>query len=58
VNNVPLHEGMPKIQVYDLIKAHKPLHKNVVMDNIMAAYIHVVLRVSPYHPDLNPIELV
>jgi hypothetical protein len=58
VNNVPFHEGMLKIQLYDLVKAHKPLHKSFVMDNIMAAYGHTVLRLPPYHPDLNPIELV
>ncbi|XP_023720330.1 uncharacterized protein LOC111871440 [Cryptotermes secundus] len=58
VNNVPFHDGMLKIQLYNLIKAHKPLHKNFAMDNIMAAYGHTVLRRPPYHPDLNPTELV
>ncbi|XP_023717166.1 uncharacterized protein LOC111869699 [Cryptotermes secundus] len=58
VNKVPFHDRMLKIQLYDLIKTHKPLHKNFVMDNIMVAYGHTVLRLPPYHPDLNPIELV
>ncbi|XP_023718473.1 uncharacterized protein LOC111870421 [Cryptotermes secundus] len=58
VNNVPFHDGMLKIQLYDLIKAHKPLHKNFVIDNIMTAYGHTVLRLPPCHPDLNPNELV
>ncbi|PNF35215.1 hypothetical protein B7P43_G06869 [Cryptotermes secundus] len=40
VNNLPFHDGMLKIQLYNLIKAHKPLHKISVMDNIMAAYGH------------------
>jgi hypothetical protein len=27
VNNLPFHDGMLKIQLYDLIKAHKQRHK-------------------------------
>jgi transposase len=58
VNNVPFHDGMLKIQLYHLIKAHKPLHKNFSIDNIMAAHGHAVLRLPPHHPDFNPIEPV
>jgi hypothetical protein len=35
MDNVPFHDAMLKIQIYDLIKAHEPLHKNFVMDDIM-----------------------
>jgi hypothetical protein len=49
---------MLKIQFCDLIKAHKPLHKNFAIDNIMAAHGHEVLRLPSYHPDLNQTELV
>jgi transposase len=55
---MPFHDGMLKIQVYDLIRAHKPLHKNFIIDNIRAAHGHAAIRLPPYHPDLNPIELV
>jgi transposase len=58
VNNVPFRDGMLTIQLYGLIKAHKPRHKNFATDNIMAALGHAVLRLPPYHPDLNPTELV
>jgi hypothetical protein len=42
MNNVPFRDGMFKIQLYDLIKAHKPRHKNLAIDNIMAARGHAV----------------
>jgi hypothetical protein len=58
VNNVLFQDGMLKTQLYGLIGAHKPLHKNFVTDNIMAAYGHAVLRLPPFHPDLSPTELV
>jgi transposase len=49
---------MLQIQLYGLIEAYKPRHKIFVIYNIMAAYGHAVLRLPPYHPDLNQIELV
>jgi hypothetical protein len=38
VNNVPFRDGMLNIQLYGLIKAHKPRHKIFVIDNITAAF--------------------
>ena len=56
INNVPFAENMLKVQLYDLINANKSPEKNVVIDNIMSEHGHSVLRLSPYHPDLNPTD--
>jgi transposase len=54
VNNVSFRDGMLKIKLYNLMKAHKPRLKNF----IIATEGHALLGLPPYHPDLNPIELV
>ncbi|KAJ9595987.1 hypothetical protein L9F63_012808 [Diploptera punctata] len=41
-----------------LIYRNKPTHKTYVIDTILAENNHTVLRLPPYHPDLNPIELI
>lgn len=56
--NIPFTEDMLKIDLYSIIKAHKPQYKIYEIDRIMSAHGHTVLRLPPYHPDLNPIELV
>jgi hypothetical protein len=43
---------MTKTELYDLIKMHKPL----AIDCSLAERGHTVIRLSPYHPYLNPIE--
>jgi transposase len=49
---------MLKVQLYEIIKAYKPKYKIFLVDEIMADNGHMVLRLPPYHPDLNPIELI
>jgi hypothetical protein len=49
---------MLKAQLYDLIKLNKPKHKCYVIDQLLAEKGHTVFRLPPYHPDLNPIELI
>ncbi|KDR20160.1 hypothetical protein L798_05654 [Zootermopsis nevadensis] len=43
-----------KAQPYDLIKLNESKHKYYVIDQILADKERTVLRLSPYHPDLNP----
>lgn len=57
-HNIPFHENMLKPQLYQLILLNKPLQKKFSMDRICAGYGHSVLRLPPYHPDLNPIETI
>lgn len=47
-----------KMDLYNIIKLHKPRNKNYVADKLLAEHGHVVLRLPPYHPELNPIEKI
>jgi hypothetical protein len=38
------------------MKLHKPRQKRYVLDDVLSAHGHMVLRLPPYHPDLNAIE--
>ncbi|KAJ4428617.1 hypothetical protein ANN_24661 [Periplaneta americana] len=51
-------ENMLKVELYGLIKTHKPLHKTYVIDNLLAMNGHCVLRLPPYSSELNPLELI
>lgn len=57
-NGIPYCESMLKPQLYSLIKLKKPQLKIYKIDAILAQHGHSVLRLPPYHPDLNPIELI
>ena len=48
---------MLKPQLYNLIKANKERFKTFSIDQILAEANHSILRLPPYHPDLNPIEM-
>jgi transposase len=49
---------MCKPELYSLIKLRKPLIKTFKIDALFAEHGHSALRLSPYHPDLNPTELI
>lgn len=44
-------------QLYKLIKVNKIQVKAFSIDTILAEQNHNILRLPPYHPDLNPIEM-
>lgn len=48
---------MLKPQLHHLIKINKDQYKKFNIDKIMAEHGHDVIRLPPYHPDLNPIEM-
>lgn len=48
---------MLRPQLLALAKQNKP-EPTYVIDEIVREYGHEVLRLPPYHPDLNPIELI
>lgn len=54
---IPYDKDMRKPQLYDLIKKNKDVHKRYVIDEMFKRNNHDVLRLPPYHPDLNPIEM-
>jgi transposase len=47
-----------KAELYGIIKVHKPVHKIYKIDQILAESNIPVLRLPPYHPELNPIEKI
>ncbi|CAH2089437.1 unnamed protein product [Euphydryas editha] len=48
---------MLKPQLYQVIKNNKDRFKTFSIDKIFKEHGHDVLRLPPYHPDLNPIEM-
>ncbi|XP_029345261.1 uncharacterized protein LOC115034062 [Acyrthosiphon pisum] len=40
-----------------MVKRLKPQHERYVIDELAKSYNHTVLRLPPYHCELNPIEL-
>lgn len=53
---IPYRSEMFKPELYDLIKINKHRFKTFKIDRLLAKFGHTVLRLPPYHPDLNPIE--
>ncbi|XP_046685395.1 uncharacterized protein LOC124371124 [Homalodisca vitripennis] len=56
--NIVHSSTMFKPELYNLIQAYKPTYKKYKIDEIFSKSGHTVLRLPPYHPDLNPIELI
>jgi len=50
--------SMTKAELYDLIKMHKPQYETFAIDCLLAEHGHRLIRLSPYHPDLNPIKRI
>jgi transposase len=49
---------MTKAELYDLLKMHKPQYETFEIDCFLAEYGHTVIRLPPYHPDLDAIEKI
>ena len=49
---------MLKVELWQLVKQHRLNHKTYVCDEMASARGHIVMRLPPYHSDLNPIELI
>lgn len=59
LRNIPFPDNSLKPELYNIIKIHKPRYKKIFqIDEIINSMGHDVLRLPPYHPDLNPIENV
>ncbi|KAH9644942.1 hypothetical protein HF086_010150 [Spodoptera exigua] len=56
-NNIPFDESLRKPQLLMLVKRHKP-DPIYEIDHILGDNGHTVVRLPPYHCDLNPIELI
>lgn len=57
-HNIPYTDDMYVPEFYQLIKLYKPRLCRYLLDETVQKEGHTVLRLPPYHPDLNPIELI
>ncbi|XP_047000502.1 uncharacterized protein LOC124616242 [Schistocerca americana] len=55
--NIQFDQGSIKIELLALIESNKPT-KIYTVDKLLAHYGHSVLCLPPYHPEINPIEMV
>ncbi|XP_049762544.1 uncharacterized protein LOC126088446 [Schistocerca cancellata] len=55
--NIQFDQGSMKIELLALIESNKPT-KIYTVDKLLAHYGHSVLCLPPYHPEINPIEMV
>nr|XP_049694765.1 uncharacterized protein LOC126054218 isoform X1 [Helicoverpa armigera] len=56
-NNITFEDSLRKPQLLMLVKQHKP-EPIYEIDHILGDHGHTVVRLPPYHCDLNPIELI
>ncbi|XP_030040239.2 uncharacterized protein LOC115455708 [Manduca sexta] len=56
-NNITFNATMLKPDLYKLISINKGKNKKYNIDKILNEHNHTVLRIPPYHPDLNPLEI-
>ncbi len=58
-HNIPCNSSMTKVELYDLVKTHRPaIPPKYKLDELLESHGHTVLRLPPYHPELNPIEKI
>ncbi|KAL4121809.1 hypothetical protein QTP88_014247 [Uroleucon formosanum] len=57
-NNISFNSTMFKPQLYDIIRKHKQVFIKYSLDGILSKEGHDIIRLPPYHPDLNPIEMI
>lgn len=57
-NRVPFSDDMLVPELYKLVLLHKPRFVRYALDETVKEEGHDILRLPPYHPDLNPIELI
>lgn len=56
-NGISFDSTLKKPQLLMLVKRHKPEPKFEI-DELLGSHGHTVVRLPPYHCDLNPIELI
>ena len=56
-HNILFDKKLLRPALLALAKANKP-EPQYIIDDIAKEKGHIILRLPPYHPDLNPIELV
>lgn len=54
-NNITFEKEMSKPELYNLTLVNKP-EKKYVVDELLRQHGHEIVRLPPYHSDLNPLE--
>lgn len=54
---VQFNESMRKSELFELISENAPKSKKYCIDELLKCHGHDVIRLPPYHCDMNPIEL-
>lgn len=57
-NNISYSKSLKKPELYNIIKMYKPRNIKYRIDNLAKQHGHEILRLPPYHCDLNPEELI
>ena len=57
-HKIPFRPDALRTELWMLCKIHRATNTSKVIDNIAKRYGHEVLRLPPYHCDLNTIELI
>ncbi|XP_060834098.1 uncharacterized protein LOC132917396 [Rhopalosiphum padi] len=55
--NVQVNDTFVIAELLDLVRKHKSAYDKYVVDEVAKAENKIVLRIPPYHSELNPIEL-
>jgi transposase len=55
-HSIPYEETMKKVELYAIVKQNKPNFIKYIIDELFNSHGIEVLRLPPYHPNLNPIE--
>lgn len=56
--NIAFEDGMLKAELLELVKRNKHDYEKYAVDELAKAQNKTVLRLPPYHCELNPIELI
>lgn len=57
-HNIPFRADMLKIELLEIVRQNKDRYIRYAVDDILAEQEHTILRLPPYHPELNSIELI
>lgn len=58
IKNIPYEDNLTKVELYKLIKLNKVAQPQYKLDMLLSEFGHQVLRLPPYHPELNSIEKI
>lgn len=56
--DIDFDNSMLKVQLLAIVKQHKAKYEKYIVDEMAARQNKIVLRLPPYHCELNPIELI